>query len=415
MTRRAWRATALVILAGGGIALRWHFIDLQSGDYRTFLSRWYAFIETHGHLAALADDSFSNYNTPYLVILALASYLPIQPIVAVKAISILGDLALAGVGAAIVARLRPQSFRTPVAAFGAVFLLPTVVMNSGVWGQCDSLYAACCLAAVLALIDRRALAASAWFGLAFGFKLQAIFLLPLLIAVVIVNRHRWWSLLATPATFFASLMPALIAGRSLASQLMVYPLQITDSSGVGGTVGGARPPGGRGSGRPGGGGGFTLNDGQSFTHNAPTPYAWLPADASVLWKYAGLALTAGLVIGSGVWLIARGAPLTGRQILLLAATSTLLIPLLLPEMHERYFYLAEVLLVLAGFIDARYWWAAAGIQLASISTYLSYLLDRTTVPLGWAAVLAGAAGVVACMLLPGAVSNVVASRADEAP
>ena len=158
MTRRAWRATALVILAGGGIALRWHFIDFQSGDYRTFLSRWYAFIETHGHLAALADDSFSNYNTPYLVILALASYLPIQPIVAVKAISILGDLALAGVGAAIVARLRPQSFRTPVAAFGAVFLLPTVVMNSGVWGQCDSLYAACCLAAVLALIDRRVLA-----------------------------------------------------------------------------------------------------------------------------------------------------------------------------------------------------------------------------------------------------------------
>lgn len=71
--------------------------------------------------------------------------------------------------------------------------------------------------------------------------------------------------------------------------------------------------------------------------------------------------------------------------------------------------------MLAGFIDARYWWAAAGIQLASISTYLSYLLDRTTVPLGWAAVLAGAAGVVACMLLPGAVSNVVASRADEAP
>lgn len=194
---------------------------------------------------------------PYLVILALASYLPIQPIVAVKAISILGDLALAGVGAAIVARLRPQSFRTPVAAFGAVFLLPTVVMNSGVWGQCDSLYAACCLAAVLALIDRRALAASAWFGLAFGFKLQAIFLLPLLIAVVIVNRHRWWSLLAAPATFFASLMPALIAGRSLASQLMVYPLQITDSSGVGGTVGGARPPGGGGGGRPGGGGGFT--------------------------------------------------------------------------------------------------------------------------------------------------------------
>jgi Gpi18-like mannosyltransferase len=406
VNRRALRAVVLVLLAVGAVALRWHFIDFQSGDYRTFLSRWYAFIETHGHLAALADDSFSNYNTPYLVLLALASYLPISPIVAVKSISILGDLALAGVGAAIVSRLRPSSYWTPVAAFGVLLVLPTVVMNSGVWGQCDSLYAAACLACVLALIDGKALAASAWFGLGFGFKLQAIFLLPLLIAVVIVNRHKWWSLLAAPAAFFASLVPALIAGRSLASQLMVYPLQITDSSGVGGTVGGGRAPGGGGGGgRSGGAGGFTLNDGQSFTHNAPTPYAWLPADASVLWKYAGLALTAGVVIGLGVWLIARATPLTARQILLLAATSTLIIPLLLPEMHERYFYLAEVLLVLAGFVDARYWWAAAGIQLASISTYLSYLLNRTTMPLGWAALLACAAGVVVVVLLPGAVKE----------
>ena len=194
VNRRALRAVVLVLLAVGAVALRWHFIDFQSGDYRTFLSRWYAFIETHGHLAALADDSFSNYNTPYLVLLALA-----------------------GVGAAIVSRLRPSSYWTPVAAFGVLLVLPTVVMNSGVWGQCDSLYAAACLACVLALIDGKALAASAWFGLGFGFKLQAIFLLPLLIAVVIVNRHKWWSLLAAPAAFFASLVPALIAGRSLAS------------------------------------------------------------------------------------------------------------------------------------------------------------------------------------------------------
>lgn len=125
----------------------------------------------------------------------------------------------------------------------------------------------------------------------------------------------------------------------------------------------------------------------------------------MLWKYAGLALTAGVVIGISVWLIARATPLTARQILLLAATSTLIIPLLLPEMHERYFYLGEVLLVLAGFVDARYWWAAAGIQLASVSTYLSYLLNRTTMPLGWAALLACAAGVVVVVLLPGAVKE----------
>ncbi|HOQ53123.1 MAG TPA: glycosyltransferase 87 family protein [Micropruina sp.] len=396
MTGRWGRGSTLAAVAVLGVAVRWRFLDFQSGDYRTFLSRWYAFISTNGHFAALHDDSFSNYNTPYLVLLALTSYLPIPPIVAIKTLSILGDLALAGVAAAIVLRLRPGARWAPVAAFGVVLLLPTVVMNSGVWGQCDSLYAAASLACVLCLLEGRSGAASAWFGLAFGFKLQAVFLLPALVAVVIINRHRWVSLLAAPAAFVATLVPALLAGRSLVSQLMVYPLQITDPSGTGGTVGGPgagrRPPGGGGS-------GFVLNDGQSFTHNAPTPYAWLPADASVLWKYAGLALTVGVVTGLGVWLLARGQALSPTQIVLLAATSTLIIPLLLPEMHERYFYLAEVLLVVAGFADGWFWWPAAGMQAASITTYLSYLLNHTTVPLGWAAVVATASGLIAAVLL----------------
>ena len=408
MTGRVGRALALIGISLLAIAVRWWFLDFQSGDYRTFLSRWYAFIQTHGGFAALPDDSFSNYNTPYLVLLALASYLPIPPIVAIKSISILGDLAMAGVAAAIVGRIRPGARWAPVLAFGAVVLLPTVVMNSGVWGQCDSLYTACCLASVLYLIKGRAGVASAWFGLALGFKLQAIFFVPALVLVVIVNRHRWWSLLAAPAAFLASLVPALLAGRGLVSQLMVYPLQVLDPSGTGGTVGtggrapgGGMPPGrgGPGGAPPGGRGGFTLNDGQSFTHNAPTPYAWLPADASVAWKYAGLVLTALVVLAFGWWLLRRGLPLTGGQVLLLAATSTLVIPVLLPEMHERYFYLDEVLLVIAAFVDWRYALPAAGIQLASITTYLSYLSNRTVLPLGWAAWLAVASAIGAAALL----------------
>lgn len=316
---------------------------------QTFLSRWWVFLATHGRLAALRDDSFSNYNTPYLVLQALATYLPVPAIVAIKAISVLGDLLLAFVGSRIVAQLRPASAWAPVAAFGIVLFLPTVVMNSGVWAQCDSLYAAACLASVLFLIRGRTGVASAWFGVAFAFKLQAVFLLPVLVAVVIVNRHRLRSLLAAPATFLACLVPALLAGRSLVSQLMVYPLQVTDSSGVGGTVGGGSGPGGSppggppaggpppsGSGGP-GSGGFTLNDGQSFTHNAPTPYAWLPPDASVAWKWAGLGLAAAVVVAFGMWLLARRRPLDADQVLLVAATSTLLVPLLVPEMHERYF------------------------------------------------------------------------------
>ena len=416
----------MLALAVAAVALHWWFVDFQSGDYRTFLSRWWTFLATNGHLAGLRDDSFSNYNTPYLVLLALATYLPVPALAAIKAISIVGDLALAGVGSRIVATVRPGSAWAPVAAYGAVLFLPTVAMNSSVWAQCDSLYAAAGLACVLSLLRGRPWAASAWFGVAFAFKLQAVFLLPVLVGVLLVNRHRLRTLLAAPASFLACLVPALLAGRSLASQLMVYPLQVTDSSGTGGTVGGApgrgmprgTPPGGSappagGRGAP--GGGFTLNDGQSFTHNAPTPYAWLPADASVAWKYAGLALTAAVVLGFGAWLLARRRRLAAGEVLLVAAVSALVVPLLLPEMHERYFALAEVLLVLAAFVDWRFLLPSAGIQFASVTTYLSYLLNRSVFPLGAAAAVALASGIGAAVLLVLALNRPDPGPAGPAP
>ena len=103
--------------------------------------------------------------------------------------------------------------------------------------------------------------------------------------------------------------------------------------------------------------------------------------------------------------------------MLLAATSTLVIPMLLPEMHERYFYLAEVLLVVAAFVDWRFVLPAVGIQLAGITTYLSYLANRTVVPLGWAAVVAVLAALGAAVLLVLALGRrpVGRSRQDRLP
>ena len=73
--------------------------------------------------------------------------------------------------------------------------------------------------------------------------------------------------------------------------------------------------------------------------------------------------------------------------------------MLLPAMHERYFYLAEVLTVLAAFVDRRYLPVAAAIQVASVSTYLSYLYRDALLPLELAAGLATGAAVLAAVLL----------------
>jgi Gpi18-like mannosyltransferase len=405
----------VVLLAVVVVALlfRWHFVDVTSGDYRAFVDPWYQQLAAGGFRTL--GEEFANYNSPYLVLLWVATKLPLSEIVAVKLLSVLFDLLLATVVHRVVRQLRPDSAWAPTVVTSVALLLPTVVMNGAVWGQCDSIYATFCAAGVYFLLRRRPWAAAALLGVAFGFKLQALFLLPVLVAVFLLNRHRLRALIALPAAFAATLVPAWLAGRSWASQLAVYPAQVVGSGGIGsgsGSGSGAvnptspgRAAGGPGFGGPGSGGPAQAGSGStgagtsSLTHNAPTPYAWLPADASHGWAYVGLLLTAVVVAAVGIWLLRRRRPLGGADVVLLAAVAALVIPLLLPGMHERYFYLAEVLLVVAGAVDRRFVLPALGLQSASSATYLSYLVNQTAVPLSVSAALALGSGLVAVALL----------------
>lgn len=436
--RTPWRYVVLALVVVAALALRWVFVDVQSGDYRAFLSPWFRHLDSSG-FAGLADE-FSNYNTPYLVLLWLATALPVSQIVAIKSISVIFDLLLAFFAYKIVRQVRPAATWLPVIITGLVLFLPTVVLNSSAWGQCDAIYGSLCLGSVYALLRRRAWLACALFGLAFAFKLQAIFLLPVLVAVLIINRMQVRALVMVPITFLAALVPAWVAGRGLVSQLAVYPAQISGSSGAAGhgslgdpaRSGGGRPPGGRrwggdggagvssggpppGGGGPGGGGGDDLGNGSGifglgggtwssdtshvYTYNAATWYAWLPADASRLVTYAGLGLTVAVIAGLGIWLLRRGRALLGSDVVVLAAAATLTIAFLLPEMHERYFYVGEVLAVIAIAVDRWFVGVAAAIQVASISTYWGYLTSTAILPLEVSAVFAALAAAGSLVIL----------------
>jgi len=272
------QTAVLAVLVVVALVLRWSLFDVVSGDYRSFLSNWYAHLASSGGFAGLADE-FSNYNTPYLALLAALTYLPIDPLVAIKTISVLFDLVLAFFAYRIVRVVRPESAWLPTILTGVVLFLPTVVMNGSAWAQCDSIYGSMILASLYFLITGRPWMATLCFGIALAFKLQAVFFLPVLVLVLILNGLKLRTLLAAPVAFFAMLMPALIAGRSLLSQLAVYPAQIsggsgTDRHGLGDPARAAlrAPAAGGPGGSPSGGG---VGTGHAFTYNAPTPYAWL--------------------------------------------------------------------------------------------------------------------------------------------
>ena len=63
----------------------------------------------------------------------------------------------------------------------------------------------------------------------------------------------------------------------------------------------------------------------------------------------------------------------------------LAIPFLLPEMHEHYFYLVDVISIVAALYFPRTFYIAVGIQLCSLLSYASYLLNTQIIALTYVA------------------------------
>lgn len=360
--------SALVV----AVALRFAFVNEVNSDYRVFLSPWYDALVAGGGFRAVGQE-IGNYNPPYLYLLAAATYLPIPKIVAIKLVSMVFDVVLAAF-AALIVRRRFEIWPS-VLVFGVVLFAPTVLLNSGYWGQCDSIYAAFAVGSVYFLLWGRPWWACVFIGLALSFKLQAIFLLPALLIVLVVNRQRLVALLAVPATFLALLLPAALAGRNWRSLLAVYPDQVT--GGGAGNGGGLGVAGGGFGGGTGALGGSSAGLG-TWTRNAPAVFQWV--GGSTGWLVFGLITAAALIVGTGA-LAWRFRPLTEPQIVILVTATVLAVPFFLPEMHERYFYLADVLTIVTAFYLRRFWPVAFAVSASSLLAYAPFLWRATPVPL----------------------------------
>ena len=85
--------------------------------------------------------------------------------------------------------------------------------------------------------------------------------------------------------------------------------------------------------------------------------------------------------------------------MLLASTLLIVIPFLLPGMHERYFYLADVFTIVTSFFVRRFWPVAVMVQLGSLLSYIPYLWSTTVVPFTVLATVEATAVVAAATIL----------------
>ena len=343
----------LVWIAGISLALalRISLVEFKSLDFYAALKPWYNTIMAQGFSAF--RTGFSTYNPPYLYLLYLiARCIPDVPVVlAVKLPALVADFVCAYVVYLIV-RTHSSGGKT-VAALAAMTVLfaPSVVLNGAFWGQADSVYAAGVLACVYLLMVRRPGLAMISFGIALAFKLQAVFLAPVLLALVLKGNVPWKTLLFIPLILFMAVVPSWVAGRPLNELLNVYAYQASQF--------------------------------EFITMNAPSVYAWLPDTKRIF----NLMYAPGVIMGAAaafMWFVlvyTSRRDIEGRLLLEVALVCMLVVPLFLPKMHDRYFYPADLLSIAFAFLYPGLFYVPILVGGISFLSYQPFLFEREFVPL----------------------------------
>lgn len=333
-------ALAFSLMFAIGLALRLLFMPAKTLDMLAYI-QWYDYIAQHGIIPSLGGESFG-YNPPFIYLLALAtltqSFLP--KIIAIKLIPFTFDLINAVLIYKIVKTRFPDD-NMPLLAALLFWLAPTILINSSFWGQTDSLYACFLLLAVFYLLKDRPAAAVIAFALSFSVKAQGIFLAPLLGVLFFQKRVRWHSFLLVPVVYVLSFLPTVLAGRPLGSIFSTYAGQ-----------------------------------GETFSRasmNAANFYIFVGQRDYKTVLLIGIPLAALLLL---IWVLVYGRkayPLTPNILVFTALVSAALTPFLLPKMHDRYFYPADVFSLIVAFFVPGTWFVPIAYQVISLLSYLPYL------------------------------------------
>ncbi len=355
----------VIILA---LMVRLPFISFKSRDYVWFLSPWYNVIVENGNYAALKYD-FSNHLVYTYLTATAATFFPYYKLLSIKIIVIVFDFILAFFVYKCVRLKYNKSVMIPIMAALATLLAPTVVLNSAMWAQPDAMYTAFMIACLYALLINRQLWAFIAFGLSLSIKIQAIFLAPLFLWLLIKKELNWRYFFLSPLIYFVSLLPAWLIGRPLDDLLL-----------------------------------YNVREYQSWveqTYRIPNLYQWASDFNYELYNWG--IMIAIIVVLIGAMMVHKLSLEMDREdlIIYLAALSVIMVPFFLPRMHDRYFFPADIITIILVFYRPRYWYVAILISLMSLNTYIAYLFEVVIIPLRYLVVIPlGVIAVLWWRLLP---------------
>ena len=304
---------ALLILLGGtlgGLLIRYWTIGFHSEDMDIFL-RWYRNIAENGGYRALSEQT-GNYGVLFQTLLVIAYYLPLSPVVAIKAVLLPFDFVQAIAVGLIVKKISGSKLSGAI-GYAVALNFPIVLLNGALWGQCESLITGFGLLAFYLVLERKPVWAFISLGVAFSVKLQGIFFLPFFLFYYVYKKeYSLLHFLLIPVTIVVTSLPGIVQGRGIVDLFRTL-----------------------------------INQGGQYeriSYNYPSFWGLMFPNMKEGFyedlKGMLIVLTL-LVLAVGMLLLLKQRkPLTDIDLVKIMALILYVCPLMLPNMHERYDYTA---------------------------------------------------------------------------
>lgn len=344
---------SFLVVAAAALALRLYVFDAISTDYTNFLSRWLAEMRLLPGVGPITTP-IGDYNMPYLYYLFFISRTNLYDLYMIKILSVVFDFVLALGAVKLISLFTKNEFVPLLAFFGALFA-PTLFLNSAYWAQCDGIYTALSVWALYFALSKRPKTSIVFFALAFSFKMQAIFILPVIIFLVLKHKISLKHLVWFPVTFFASLLPSLLCGRSFYDTFSIYIDQTSSYP--------------------------------ELTLNCPSFWALFSKYDFDIFGTAALFLAGAVCFIFIVFVCTYKDRLTDTLLFDSAFILVLLMPFFLPRMHERYFYLAEALSLIYVLIHKKRLFVSPLVLFTGYCVYSAFIFGKDIVALETLAVV----------------------------
>ena len=344
-----------LVLTGFALIMRYALRNVVAGDYKMFFEPWVATLrEAGGGIKGLsAEFEYVDYTTPYLTILSFISICPfLNTLLLMKLVLIFFDFVAAFAVMAIVYD-RTKNMTYGILGYGALLMVPTVLTNGAMWAQCDIIFTSFVLWSLYFMLKDKPAWSMAFYGIAFAFKLQTLFLAPLYVILWMKGKVKLKHFLFLPLMYVIGMIPSLLAGKSFWELISVYFFQANGQMDI-----------------------------YALSHKFPNIYQLIGTD-SFLFEYAdaGIWVTLGALMILMYCFARKQYEMNACLLLRMGMLLTMTVVFFLPHMHERYAILVDVMAIVYVFFDFRKLYIPVLTILCSFAGYTVYLAQNNIIPM----------------------------------